>query len=342
MFNKKRKLLILALLLAVVVSVTIILVFPDQSTVDEILDRVERKNFSGVVLVAYGDEISTEKGYGFASCDESVVNTTDTVYAIGSITKMFTAVAVAQLEERDMINIDNPVSNYLENMPEDKSSITIRQLLDHTAGLETYHETGNQGDFEPMTRNQAFNEIMRNPLRYSPGDKFSYSNSGYTLLAVLIETVSGMDYTNYVRDNILVPAGMTSTGFWGECFGQIASTPNVVLGYSSPDSWEYSWVIVGNGGMVSTAADLHRWVRALKGNSLLTETAKERIGFDEIMNQGFGSSGGSSQHEFNATIEYNAKYDITVVVLSNRSTVPAESFGIDLLRAAIREKKLNK
>jgi hypothetical protein len=100
-------------------------------------------------------------------------------------------------------------------------------------------------------------------------------------------------------------------------------------------------VIVGNGGMVSTAADLHRWVRALKGNSLLSETAKKRIGYDEIMNQGFGIAGGSSQHEFNSTIEYNAEYDVTIVAISNRSSVPAESFAQKLLQAAIKEKKLN-
>lgn len=341
MINYKRKSLILAILLAGAVFVIIALVLPAQDSINDLLAGIERKNFSGVVLVAFGDKISYEASYGFASCDESAANTTDTIQAIGSITKMFTAVAVAQLEERGLIDIDNPVSFYLDNMPEGKASITVKQLLEHTAGLESYHETSDLGDFEPMTRDQAFNEIMCRPLRFSPGDKWSYSNSGYTLLAILIEVVSGMDYTAYIRDNILSPTGMTSTGFWGESFEPIASTPNVILGCSSPDSWDYSWVIVGNGGMVSTAADLHRWIMALKGNSLLSETAKERIGFDELMNQGFGSAGGSSQHEFNATIEYDAQHDITVVAISNRSSVPAESFGRKLLQIAIREKKLN-
>jgi CubicO group peptidase (beta-lactamase class C family) len=337
MFNNKQKLLIFAILMVGVIIIIVMIALPDQASVNDILDRLERKNFSGMVLIANGDEITYETSYGFASCDQSVENTTVTVQAIGSITKMFTAVAVAQLEDRGLINIDNPVSDYLDNIPADKASITVRQLLEHTAGLKTYHETQNLGDFEPMTRDQAFTEIMNRPLRYSPGDKWHYSNSGYTLLAILIETVSHMDYTAYVREKILLPAGMTSTGFWGEAFEPIASSPNVILGCSSPDGWDYSWVLVGNGGMVSTAADLHRWIRALKGNEVLSEAAKERIGYDGRMNEGFGDAGGSSQHEFNATIEYDGKQDITVVAISNRSSMPAESFGIKLLEAVIRE-----
>ena len=165
----------------------------------------------------------------------------------------------------------------------------------------------------------------------------NYSNSGYTLLALLIEAVSGQGYPEYVREHILVPARMTSTGFWGESFVPIASTPNVVLGCSSPDTWDYSWVLVGNGGMVSTVEDLHRWVIALRSEVLLNDAAKARIGFDERLRHGLGSAGGSSQHEFNATIEYDGPSHVMVVVNSSRNTLPAEDVGLSLLRAAVRE-----
>lgn len=336
--NTTRRLTIFIALISVV-FLSFTLVPEKTSLVNAMLSQIEQKNFSGVILIAKGDKVLYEKSYGFSSCDARVKNTPETVHSIGSITKMFTAVAIAQLEAQKRIDMDKPVSTYLKNIPEDKASITVRQLLEHKAGLETYHETKNLGDFQAMTRKQALSEILNKPSRNSFEEH--YSNSGYTLLAVLIETVSGKNYTTYIRDNILNPAGMTSTGFWGEQFSPIASTPNEVLGCSSPDKWNYSWVIVGNGGMVSTAADLHRWVRALKGNVLLSETAKKRIGYDAMFAEGFGDAGGSDQHQFNATIEYDAKQDITVVAISNRSTLPAEDIAIDLLHVAIKESKLN-
>ena len=109
-----------------------------------------------------------------------------------------------------------------------------------------------------MTRDKAFKEIMGQRLLSTPGSNENYSNSGYTLLAILIEQVSGLAYTDYIRERILIPAGMKSTGFWGESFPAMASSTNKILGCSSPDTWAYSWVLVGNGGMVSTISDMHR------------------------------------------------------------------------------------
>lgn len=325
-------------LLLIFILIWVIFLFFNRKSVDQLLVQLEQEDFSGVVLIAHGEEIVYQAGYGYASCDERVHNTVDTILAIGSITKMFTDVAIGQLADQGKLNIDDPISLYFENLPAGKEPITIRQLMQHTAGLDTYHETGELGDFEQMTSEKAFKEIMNRPLLSSPGSKENYSNSGYTLLALLIEEVSGQDYTHYVREHILNPAGMNSTGFWGESFDPIASTPNVVLGCSSPDGWHYSWVLVGNGGMVSTVGDMHQWVLALQDETILSPSAKAWIGYDQIFQNGFGSAGGSSQHEFNATIEHSGQNDVTVIAISNRDTLPAENFAIQLLRAAVREK----
>jgi len=103
------------------------------------LKQLNDEGFTGAILVADGDKIIHSQGYGWASCDNDVPNTVDTVFAIGSITKMFTAAAVGQLADRGMFSIDDPVGDYLA-LPSDKASITIRQLLNHTSGLQTYHE----------------------------------------------------------------------------------------------------------------------------------------------------------------------------------------------------------
>ena len=96
-----------------------------------------------------------------------------------------------------------------------------------------------------------------------------------------MEHASGQSYTDYVRQYLLTPAKMHSTGFWGETFESIASIPTETTGCSSPDTWSYSWVLVGNGRMVSTIGDMHKWVLALKGNRVLSATAKSSIGFDQ-------------------------------------------------------------
>ncbi len=306
---------------------------PLQST----LENLESNGYSGGILIADGENVLVSEGYGFASCDDSVPNTAETVFSIGSITKMFTAVAIGQLEQAGQLNIDDPINQYFDDVPSDKEDITIRHLLDHTAGLETYHETKRLGDFESMDREKAQFEILHRDLLASPGAEENYSNSGYTMLALLIEKVSGQTYMAYVREHILLPAGMTSTGFWGDSFENHASTPNEILGCSAPNDWEYSWVIVGNGGMVSTIEDLHRWVLALQGNDILNDQAKTRLGLDQALAIGFGSAGGSSQHEFNATIEFIGRTNTTIVAISNRNTPRAESIARQLMFSTLQE-----
>lgn len=304
---------------------------------DEFLQQLENRRFSGVVLIAQGDRVLNQRAYGFASCDNSTPNTPETVLAIGSITKMFTAAAIGHLAETGRLQIDGTLADYLDDIPDDKAAITIRQLLNHTSGLGTYHETTRAGDFEQQTREEALEVILRRRLRFAPGEREMYSNSGYTLLAIILEEVSGQSYTSYLRQHLLGPAGMTSTGFWGDRFAVMATSPNQLSGCSSPDNWQYSWVLVGNGGMVSTAADLHRWITALRGNRVLSEQAKTRVGLDRRLRGRFGEAGGSSQHEFNATLVGDGPRQITVVAISNRNTVQAEEIAGSLLKAAVNE-----
>ena len=307
------------------------------NTVDEIIADAEARRFSGAILIANGDTIVFADGFGSASCDGSVSNTEDTVLAIGSITKFFTDAAIGKLDSEGLLNIDAALADYFDEVPPDKAGITIRQLLEHRSGLDTYHETGNLGDFEQMNREEALAEIFSRRLLFEPGQDEEYSNSGYTVLALLIERQSGLTYTEYLRQNLFEPSGMLRTGFWGDEFSNMAETENEVLGCSAPSSWEYSWVQVGNGGMVSTVGDLHRWLRALESGTVLDETAMRRSGISDQIAGTFGIAGGSSQHEFNAAIVYSGAEELSTIVISNRDTRRAESFVGDLYRAASRE-----
>ncbi|PCJ21847.1 MAG: hypothetical protein COA96_15260 [SAR86 cluster bacterium] len=305
----------------------------------EQLAALSSNGFSGAVLVAEEGVILHEQSYGFASCNDTELNSVDTVFSIGSITKNFTATAIAQLDAAGLLRTENSIDFYLENVPEDKVDITIQQLLDHRSGLHAYHETQNLGDFEWQTREEAVAEIFRKPLLFSSNSNYEYSNSGFTLLAAIIEEVSGLTYTQYIRERLLIPSGMTSTGFWGESISPMASTQNDVLGCSSPGNWQYSWVLVGNGGMVSTIGDMRKWIYALYESDLLDEPTKQKFGYNDLFRGGLGVAGGSSQHDFSADIEFSSKVEFLVIAVSNTDNLRAEFIAISLLKAAIKKNR---
>lgn len=330
-----EKLLLNQQLFALVMFVNLSACTTAPGTLEEMVAGLEANQFSGVVLVTKNDEILFESGFGSASCDQRTNNTANTIFAIGSITKLFTDVAIYRLESDGLLDTGLPIASYLDGVPADKQSITIEQLMQHRSGIDTYHETeAGMGDFEVMDKNRAKAEIFSRPLLFSPGRREEYSNSGYTLLAMIIEEVSGQSYADYLRSKLFLPAGMERTGFWGERFSEMASTENEILGCSSPADWNYSWVLVGNGGMVSTIGDLRRWMHALRAGNVLDRETLERSGIARSLAGGFGTAGGSSQHEFNAAVEYDGRDDVLVVAISNKNTVRAESIAMNFLRAA--------
>ncbi|MFK7864817.1 MAG: serine hydrolase domain-containing protein, partial [Pseudohongiellaceae bacterium] len=178
-------------------------------------------------------------------------------------------------------------------------------------------------------------EIFRGSLLFRPGSRENYSNSGYTVLAAIIEAVSGQSYVDYIRENLLIPAGMDSTGFWGEPFAPMASSENTFLGCGTTKDWEYSWVIVGNGGMVSTVSDLQKWIESLRDNTQFDDVTREKYGYKAMFENNYGTAGGSNQHNFNATIEYSAQTATLVVAVSNGAKLSAESIGRSVLRTAV-------
>jgi len=168
-------------LIVVVATLSGFFAMDHPKSTDAVFQRLKDDDFSGVVLMAKGNRVLRQESYGYASCDESVPNTTETVQAIGSITKMFTQAAIAQLADARKLDLNGSIGDYMDDVPADKSAITIRQLLHHTSGLSTYHETTNEGDFQPMTKQVAFENIIKKRSRSAPGKRENYSNNGYTL-----------------------------------------------------------------------------------------------------------------------------------------------------------------
>jgi len=245
--------------------------------------------FSGAVLIARRDKILFQKARGFAVRESNKPNTIDTQFRIGSMNKMFTAVAVLQLVEAGKVSLDATIGTYLPDYPnkEVASKVKVRHLLTHTGG--TGDIFGPQFDANRATLKEHSDYLKlygsRDPDQI-PGSEFKYSNYGFVLLGALIEKVSGISYYDYVRAKVFTPAGMTST----DSLPESESVPKRASGYvreraawvSNGDTLPYRGTAAGGG--YSTVGDLLRFADALQSGKLLSkkmfaEAAKSQMGW---------------------------------------------------------------
>ena len=304
----------------------------DQAAViDQYLSSLIEFGFSGSVLLA--DKGVLHKGYGVADVARQKPVTTETVFDIGSLTKQFTAAAIMKLEMAGKLSTSDPMNKYLPDVPVDKAQITLHHLLTHTAGLGMY----SGGDYDVSLRDETVSRILATPLQTKPGEAFSYSNPGYSLLAAIIERVSGEAYETFLRSKLFEPAGMHMTGYrlprWegaqlarGYMDTRERGTP---LDHRWAESGPY-WNLFGNGGMLSTTGDLHKWAQALKGDEILSTAAKEKLFTPALKNYAYGwrvaesshgrhiSHGGDSDNGFSANFNMYPERDAVVIVLTNR------------------------
>lgn len=258
-----------------------------QKQIDDYFIRLTKENnFSGAVLVAQDDHILLEKGYGLANNADGSIVAPDTVFDVGSISKQFTAAAIVQLEGEGLLNVNDPISKYFDDVPSDKANITIHQLLTHSAGFTKDHF---EGDLIPMTRDEAQQAIFALQLGYQPGEGYNYSNTGYTLLAILIEKVSGESYTSYLKQTFFEPLGMKHTGFYNDTIWDSLSVANTYFNeedQGKPSDWAGPyWGVMGNGGVMSTVGDLFIWWKSLQNHSILSLKQTDKL-FTRYISEG--------------------------------------------------------
>jgi CubicO group peptidase (beta-lactamase class C family) len=243
---------------------------------DRYLTRITPFGFSGALLVAKDGEVVLNKGYGMAIREKGIGNSSETVFSTGSITKQFTAAAIMKLKMQGKLNTTDPIRKYLDGVPKDKKKITIQQLLTHTSGL--VQDAGR--DYDVAQRDKTVSKILEQPLEFAPGKRFEYTNVGYTLLAAIIEKVSGKSYEEFLQEELFRPAGMFSTGYrlpnWEEkvvAHWYVGETDN---GTPLEKPYPY-WNLIGNGGILSTTGDMYRWHLALNSDSILSSEAKKEL-----------------------------------------------------------------
>lgn len=261
---------------------------------DTQMRQLAEKGFSGVVFVAKDGQIALNKGYGLADRESKTSYTADTVFDIGSITKQFTGAAILKLEMQGKLSTDDKISKYFKNVPPDKADITLHHLLTHSAGLLD----GLGEDYDKLTRDEMIKGALASRLQTAPGEKYAYSNLGYSLLAAIIEIVTKKPYEKYLSDNLFKPAGMNETGYVTPKWRR----ENLAAGYAKDGSrwgtpldktWDADgpyWNLRGNGGILSTAGDLYKWHLALAGEKILSTAAKEKYFAPHIKEQPEGVS----------------------------------------------------
>ncbi|MBG6129477.1 CubicO group peptidase (beta-lactamase class C family) [Aquimarina sp. EL_43] len=250
--------------------------------IEEMMQKhVELDQFSGTVLLAKEGKILYQKAFGDANKSYQIKNNIDTKFNIASMGKMFTGVSIMQLEERGKLNINDPVVKYLKDFPFG-NKITIHHLLSHTSGLSNYmrHKVYRANRGKRYVINDIIPFIYEQKLEFDiPGKKFAYSNSGMVVLGAIIEKISGQSYSEFITQNIFIPAKMYNTQmrFWDDV------VENRALGYLKSISGKYTNTIYTNsspqsdGGILSTVKDMLKFDQALYTSLLINENSKKKL-----------------------------------------------------------------
>ncbi|MEK6289167.1 MAG: serine hydrolase [Acidobacteriota bacterium] len=326
----RRSAVSIALLLLLVASVTAQDVAPKF---DEYMNAlVNQQRFIGSVLVARDGKVIFSKGYGLANVELDVPNTPQTKFRLGSITKQFTAAAILLLQERGKLSVQDPICKYFENCPAAWSEVTVHHLLSHTGGIPNFT---NFFDYVPkmmmpVTTQHIIARFKDKPLDFKPGEKWSYSNSGYFLLGYISEKAAGESYESFLQKNIFEPLKMTNSGY--DHHGTILKKR--ATGYSLAKGKMVNSVYIdmtqpyAAGSLYSTVEDLFLWNEALHSDKLLSAKSRELMMTPVKNDYGYGLgvqtrsgrkmvSHGGGINGFSTFIARFPNENVTVVVLRN-------------------------
>ncbi|HEY3741542.1 MAG TPA: serine hydrolase domain-containing protein [Bryobacteraceae bacterium] len=315
---------------------------------------VKAGKFSGSVLIAKDGKVILSRGYGMADIELDVPNKPETKFRLGSITKQFTSAAILQLQEQGKLSVTDEISKYIPDPPETWKGITIHHLLTHTSGIPSY--TDNHDYIEHMRDVTAsplefLSRFRGKPLEFKPGSQFKYDNSGFFLLGVIIERVSGMKYEDYLRQHIFDKVGMSDTGYdWPTTI-----LKNRASGYSMDKGKiiNAEYLDMGQpyaaGSLYSTVLDLYKWDRALYTTNVMSAKSKEAAFTPHLSNYGYGwfieqqhghktVGHGGGINGFSTVIRRAIEEDAVAIVLSNNDyTGTPGKMGKELLGLVLGE-----
>lgn len=312
----------------------------------KLLDGYQAYNrFWGSILVMHDGKVLFQKNYGYSNYDSKQKNNANTFYNLASVTKTITAAAILKLHDEGKLNIYDRVDKYLPNFIDDQTQdIRIINLLNHTSGMTAnICQSDDQGnglvlpDKNPVTRDSLIAKFKHTALKFKPGTKFEYNNYAYTLLAFIVEQVSGTDFATYLNKEIFLPSNMHNT-FFKPNLPVVSSTGYSGIGTNNiqpVNSEEYNptWIL-GAGGMYSTADDMSKFINSVFSNKLFSEKTKAlmldtcvessfpgvkwTLGWSKhsFENETYYTHGGSD-NGYSTQIVYIPSKNISVIILSN-------------------------
>ncbi|MGP1347555.1 MAG: serine hydrolase domain-containing protein [Phycisphaerales bacterium] len=294
-------------------------------TLEQRLQREQDQHgLSGVVLAERDGREVLRAAYGLADHDANRPTDIDSIYGIGSKPIEFTIAAIFLLAQRDKLALDDSIAEHLPDVPTDKRAITIAHLMSGRSGLPDFFHTDE--DWDPdlawIDRTTAEQRILAEPLHFEPGTDRRHSHAAFGLLAAIVERIDGRTYQRFVTEEILGPAGMTRTGFYGQSNGLALTDFAVGKGVSSvgipniPPNWgPTSWLIMGSGGMYSTIGDIRRFHHAIDNGRLLNEEHTRRL----ANRPGIGVDGSDRGYEMLHATDGKGNRIILIMNMDDRS-----------------------
>lgn len=332
------------------------------SLIDSLLQRrLKRNGYRGAALVAYKDQVIMRYANGYSDYRSKEKINIHSNFQLASVSKSFTATSVMILKEEGLLQYDDFVLKHIPEFPYD--NITVKQLLQHTAGLQNYmylvdHYWKNDSS---MTNEDVLDLLVEHelPLNNWPGKRFTYSNTGYAILALLVERLSGKKFAEFLKENIFEPSGMNNTYTYN--LDMLDTVSNRVIGYNRKGRRLYRYefepndLVLGDKSIISNVDDLFLYKKALNSLKLVSkETLNEAYTkgqttsrYKRTFNYGYGwriKNNGKQNliyhngfwHGFVSTLTQEIDHDITVILLNNTSA-GISSVRTDLINIAIRE-----
>ena len=309
---------------------------PYEKKLDSLFQsETDKLSFNGAVLITKNGKEVWKSAYGYSDLYRKTLHTTNSIFRVGSITKQFTAALILKLSEEGKLSLNDPISQYLNGLTYG-NTVTLNQLLNHTSGIPNYYFFAGYHDFkkEQHTTDDMFNRIKRNPLEFEPGSNYKYSNSGYYLLGLITEKVTGLTWEKAIETYIIDPLALANT--------MIAqNSEKLSQGYKISDGsleeCDYINIKVpySAGALISDVSDLNRWGEYLfndfisaKSLGLMTTPGSGGYGLGLWVDSYEGYSriwhtGGIDG--FRSIMSYYPKDDVRIIILSNVEGYPIKN-----------------
>lgn len=317
---------------------------PTPQQIDAVFSGLDRDGPGCAVAVYRDGDLVFERGYGMANLDWGIEIDPSTVFYVGSVSKQFTAAAIALLARGGRLSLDDDVRKWIPELPEYPATVTVGHLVHHTGGIMDMYAAmldSGMNIYDPIGADEAIEVLASKPLDFEPGERWSYSNGGYFLLSRIVERASGMSFTEFTTRNIFEPLGMGDTHFHSDP-GHII--PRRAMSYEADEAgnmkqnYVSTFAFVGQGGLYTTVGDLIEWDRNFYESRVGGAGFREYMETTGVLNSGeavdyafglrhdeyrgqatVGHSGGMMG--FRAYLERFPDQHVTVATLCNQSQI---------------------